>query len=232
MARRPRHRRRPGRTCGGRVGRAAAAPARAAQLGRDGALGAGAADAPPGRRAGGDAAPDRAAAPRLPVGSRADGGRRSCRTRSRRPTRWPRRPAAAPGAKLVDELGDLLFQTFFLALLCEEQGDGDLAAVADGHHRQADPPPPARVRRAGGRDGRGPCAQLGADQARRRGPNRHLPRRPRGAAGAAPRPQAAAAGVGGRLRLARLGRRLGRPGRRAAGAAGGARAAPAAAGRA
>jgi len=36
------------------------------------------------------------------------------------------------GAKLVDELGDLLFQTFFLALLCEEEGDGDLATVAAG----------------------------------------------------------------------------------------------------
>jgi len=37
-----------------------------------------------------------------------------------------------PGAKLVDELGDLLFQTFFLALLCTEQETGDLAAVAGG----------------------------------------------------------------------------------------------------
>ena len=36
------------------------------------------------------------------------------------------------GAKLVDELGDLLFQTFFLALLCEEEGEGDLATVATG----------------------------------------------------------------------------------------------------
>ena len=35
-------------------------------------------------------------------------------------------------AKLVDELGDLLFQTFFLALLCEEDGTGDLAEVAAG----------------------------------------------------------------------------------------------------
>jgi MazG family protein len=36
------------------------------------------------------------------------------------------------GAKLVDELGDLLFQTFFLALLCEEDGAGDLGLVATG----------------------------------------------------------------------------------------------------
>jgi MazG family protein len=34
--------------------------------------------------------------------------------------------------KLLDELGDLLFQTFFLALLLAEQGHGDLEAVARG----------------------------------------------------------------------------------------------------
>jgi MazG family protein len=33
-------------------------------------------------------------------------------------------------AKLLDELGDLLFQVYFLALLLEEQGEGDLEAVA------------------------------------------------------------------------------------------------------
>ena len=35
-------------------------------------------------------------------------------------------------AKLLDELGDLLFQTFFLALLLDERDSGDLADVADG----------------------------------------------------------------------------------------------------
>jgi nucleoside triphosphate diphosphatase len=35
-------------------------------------------------------------------------------------------------AKLVDELGDLLFQAFFLALLCREDGTGDLPEVAAG----------------------------------------------------------------------------------------------------
>ena len=34
-------------------------------------------------------------------------------------------------AKMVDELGDVLFQVHFLALLLEERGAGDLAAVAD-----------------------------------------------------------------------------------------------------
>ncbi len=35
-------------------------------------------------------------------------------------------------AKLVDELGDVLFQVHFLALLLEERDAGDLAAVAEG----------------------------------------------------------------------------------------------------
>jgi MazG family protein len=39
-------------------------------------------------------------------------------------------------AKLVDELGDLLFQTFFLSLILEERGAGDLAQVARGIHEK------------------------------------------------------------------------------------------------
>jgi MazG family protein len=39
---------------------------------------------------------------------------------------------AGDDAKLLDELGDLLFQVFFLSLLLQERGEGDLAAVADG----------------------------------------------------------------------------------------------------
>jgi MazG family protein len=35
-------------------------------------------------------------------------------------------------AKLVDELGDVLFQVYFLSLLLEERGAGDLRVVADG----------------------------------------------------------------------------------------------------
>ncbi|HEX5798717.1 MAG TPA: nucleoside triphosphate pyrophosphohydrolase [Gaiellaceae bacterium] len=44
--------------------------------------------------------------------------------------------AAAGGdpAKLLDELGDLLFQVYFLSLLLEEQGEGDLEAVARSVH--------------------------------------------------------------------------------------------------
>ena len=37
---------------------------------------------------------------------------------------------AEDDAKLLDELGDLLFQVYFLALLLEERGQGDLAEVA------------------------------------------------------------------------------------------------------
>jgi len=38
--------------------------------------------------------------------------------------------------KLLDELGDLLFQVYFLALLLEEQGHGDLEQVARGIHEK------------------------------------------------------------------------------------------------
>ena len=82
------------------------------------------------RAAGADAAP----APRLPLGPRADGaddrpahGRGGLRGRRRRAT-------PATPAKLLDELGDLLFQVYFLALLLEEQGEGDLEQVARAVH--------------------------------------------------------------------------------------------------
>jgi MazG family protein len=39
---------------------------------------------------------------------------------------------AGDGAKLLDELGDLLFQVYFLALLLSEKGLGDLEQVARG----------------------------------------------------------------------------------------------------
>jgi MazG family protein len=39
--------------------------------------------------------------------------------------------ASADDAKLLDELGDVLFQVYFLALLLEERGAGNLADVAD-----------------------------------------------------------------------------------------------------
>jgi len=44
--------------------------------------------------------------------------------------------SAGDDAKLLDELGDLLFQTFFLALLLEERGQGGLAEVALAIHEK------------------------------------------------------------------------------------------------
>src|SRR5437773_5904268 len=41
---------------------------------------------------------------------------------------------AGEPAKLLDELGDLLFQVYFLALLLAEEGHGDLEAVARAVH--------------------------------------------------------------------------------------------------
>ena len=43
---------------------------------------------------------------------------------------------AGDDAKLLDELGDLLFQVVFLSLLLEERGVGDLATVARGIHEK------------------------------------------------------------------------------------------------
>ena len=43
---------------------------------------------------------------------------------------------AGDGTKLLDELGDLLFQVYFLALLLAEQGHGDLEAVARNVHEK------------------------------------------------------------------------------------------------
>ena len=57
---------------------------------------------------------------------------------------------AGDDAKLLDEVGDLLFQTYFLALLLEERGAGDLEAVARGVHAKLVAPPPARLRRGRG----------------------------------------------------------------------------------
>jgi MazG family protein len=43
---------------------------------------------------------------------------------------------SADDAKLLDELGDLLFQVYFLALLLDERGAGDLESVARGIHEK------------------------------------------------------------------------------------------------
>jgi len=43
---------------------------------------------------------------------------------------------AEDDAKLLDELGDLLYQVYFLALLLEERGEGDLESVAAAIHEK------------------------------------------------------------------------------------------------
>ena len=75
---------------------------------------------------------------------------RSSRTRSRRPTSWPRRPTRGDDAKLLDELGDVLFQVHFLVAAAR----GARRRLAGRGRRalppEADPPPPARLRRRRG----------------------------------------------------------------------------------
>ena len=132
---------------------------------------------------------------------------RSCRTRSRRPTRSPRRrwPAGRRRSS-IDELGDLLFQTYFLALLCARgRAAGDLADVADGITRQAHAAPPARLRRVEADTAARCCAAGSRSSATQEGARGDLPRRPRLLPGAAVRAQDAAPGGGRRLRLGRRG---------------------------
>ena len=92
-------------------------------------------------------------------------------------------------AKLLDELGDVLFQVYFLALLLEERGEGDLATVARGvteklvrRHPHVFERGRRRARRPAdrGRDARQVKRELGRDQARgarRRDPLAACPRR-------------------------------------------------------
>ena len=49
-------------------------------------------------------------------------------------------------AKLLDELGDVLFQVHILALMLEERGAGNPRRRRQPRDREADPPPPARLR--------------------------------------------------------------------------------------
>ena len=89
---------------------------------------------------------------------------------------------AGDDEKLLDELGDLLFQVYFLSLLLEERGKGDLATARAADPREARAPAPARVRRRRGGDGRPREGELGPDQARAGRPRGRLPRRAGGAA--------------------------------------------------
>ena len=87
----------------------------------------------------------------------------------------------------------MLFQVVFLSLLLEERGAGLARPGRRGADREADPPPPARLRRGrrGAPDLIRRAAELGRDQARGRGPRRRRPvrRHPREPARAALRAQ-------------------------------------------
>lgn len=86
---------------------------------------------------------------------------------------------AGDAAKLLDELGDLLYQTFFLSLLLEEEGLGSLEAVARAVHDKlvrrhphvfgdaASPASPGEVKHR--------WEELKAEQERREGVFHHLP---------------------------------------------------------
>ena len=102
---------------------------------------------------------------------------------------------AGDDAKLLDELGDVLFQVHFLSLLLEERGAGLAGRGGRARARQARAPAPAHLRRGRGRRrGRG-AAQLGRDQEDRGGARaRDLRRRAGEPARAAVRAQDAAAG--------------------------------------
>ena len=69
---------------------------------------------------------------------------------------------AEDDAKLLDELGDLLSQTFFLSLL---QSAARSRAGRPDHPREACPPPPARLRRGRTRFRRRGEASVGGDRA-------------------------------------------------------------------
>ena len=68
--------------------------------------------------------------------------------------------------KLVDELGDVLFQVYFLALLLEERGAGSLAQVADGTVRKLIRRHPHVFGEAEAKSASQVLAELGSHQAR------------------------------------------------------------------
>ena len=91
---------------------------------------------------------------------------------------------------LREELGDLLLQVYFHAVIAEEAGDFTLDDVARGHQRQDAPPQPPRLRRGRpvGTLGRGGERPVAGDQARRASrPARAGPRRTTGSRPGCPR---------------------------------------------
>ena len=90
---------------------------------------------------------------------------------------------AGDDAKLLDEIGDLLFQSYFLALLLSERGARRPRGGRARRPRQARLAPSARLRRRRGAARPAACASAGRQIKReRRGARGHLPRRARRAA--------------------------------------------------
>ena len=79
---------------------------------------------------------------------------------------------AGDDAKLLDELGDLLFQSYFLALLLEERGTGSLEAAARGVHAKLVSRHPHVFGEVEAETAGRVRAELGADQARGGRPRR------------------------------------------------------------
>jgi nucleoside triphosphate diphosphatase len=77
---------------------------------------------------------------------------------------------AGDDAKLLDELGDVLFQVHFLALLLEERGAGDLGAVAEHCRRKLIRRHPHVFDGVEAMDGRLPSLAVGSEDARPDGP--------------------------------------------------------------
>ena len=100
-----------------------------------------------------------------------------------------------------DELGDVLFQVYFLTPPAR-RGAGRRPRQRRGRDRgQAHPPPRPHLRRRRGRDGGRRARRVGARQARRRGSRGRVPQRAEHAAGPAAGAQGAAARRRGRVRL-------------------------------
>ena len=95
------------------------------------------------------------------MGSRADDAH-DRPAHGRRGLRGRRRRVADEDAKLLDEIGDLLFQSCFLALLLQERGAGRPRAGDPAGAREARRPPSTRVRRAR-RHGAGASARAGSE---------------------------------------------------------------------
>ena len=109
--------------------------------------------------------------------------------------------AARGDAAVCGELGDLLFQVYFLACVAEEQGLLRSWRRGVGDPRQAGPPAPPYLRRGHRRHaGRG-AQDLGRHQAGGRGERGHFSRHPRSVSLYSLGSEAAAAGGRGGFRL-------------------------------